>query len=78
MATCSKYLLRPPRTLRQACRDTSGSQSELAVKDCGRCANRELCEIDEDCVRAALKHRGPVLKDPRAAPGSLHRKTRTH
>jgi hypothetical protein len=50
----------------------------LTAKDCGRCADRKLCEIDENCVRAALKHRGPVLKDPRATPGSLHRKTRTH
>jgi hypothetical protein len=63
MATCSEYLRRPPRTLKQACRDISVARSESGGPDCGRCANRRLCEIDESCVLARRQELAVDAKD---------------
>jgi hypothetical protein len=41
----SRYLWRPPRTLRMACRDSAATQPELAGRDCDACANGKLCAI---------------------------------
>jgi len=51
MVLCSQYLLKPPRTLREACRDTKAAHPELMVDDCATCPNSELCAISERIER---------------------------
>jgi hypothetical protein len=40
----SEYLLRPRRTLPEACRDIAATHPERSVKDCAVCPNGQLCE----------------------------------
>ncbi len=54
MAPCSSYLLRPVRTLRQACNDISASHPELIPLDCDVCAER--CAVYEYTL--AIKNKG--------------------
>jgi hypothetical protein len=41
------FLLKPLRTLREACRDTSAAHPELITGDCDSCLHDELCAISE-------------------------------
>ena len=43
----SQYLLKPLRTLRQACRDTRVAHPELPSEDCDACPHGKLCAISE-------------------------------
>ena len=56
MAHCSPYLLRPLRTLRQACSDIAASHPELIPPDCEACAGAESCAVDDYSL--AIKNRG--------------------
>jgi len=47
----SEYLLKPIRTLRQACRDLAAAQPVSTAIDCDSCGNRELCNISEQLER---------------------------
>ena len=52
----SRYLLKPPRTLREACRDVRAPCPELMdpgliTCDRGSCPHRELCGISEQIER---------------------------
>jgi hypothetical protein len=42
----SEYLMRPPRSLREACKEVAASDPEF-VADCELCVNRGLCAIYE-------------------------------
>ena len=55
MITCSPYLLRPIRTLRQACIDISASHPELIPPGIDVYANAEKAECD---YALAIKNRG--------------------
>jgi hypothetical protein len=70
MVLCSQYLLKPPRTLREACRDTKAVHPELIVGDCATCANGELCAISEQIER---DRRGAHREDERqTGPRARH------
>jgi hypothetical protein len=56
VALCSPYLLRPLRTLRQACREISASHPELILPDCEACAGAESCMVYDYTV--AIKNKG--------------------
>jgi len=45
----SRYLLKPPRTLRQVCRDAG--LSPWQCKACNDCGFTELCALDEGTMR---------------------------
>jgi hypothetical protein len=47
----SKYLLKHPRTLREACRDNRAARRELINADCDACSHGELCAISEQIER---------------------------
>lgn len=49
----SEYLLKHPRTLRQACRDITTAHPEL-TRDCDACALDKLCAICEQIERHQL------------------------
>ena len=55
----SEYLLKPPRTLREACRDIRAAPRELIMADCDACSHGELCAIPEQIER---DRRGYVAK----------------
>jgi hypothetical protein len=52
----SEYLLRPPRTLREACRDIRAAHPELMTEDCDTCPHGELCAISEQIERDRRGH----------------------
>ena len=56
MALCSQYLLRPLRTLRQACSDISASHPELIPPDCEACTGAEKCVVFDYTL--AIKNKG--------------------
>jgi hypothetical protein len=43
----SQYLTRPPRTLREACREMAATNAEFIDGDCERCINSKLCAFYE-------------------------------
>ena len=43
----SQYLLRPIRTLKQACRDFAAAHPQARGKDCPTCGNYLLCAKSE-------------------------------
>ena len=43
----SQYLLRPIRTLKQACRDFAVAHPQARKEDCPTCGNRFLCARTE-------------------------------
>src|SRR3974377_1765270 len=45
MVACSPYLLRPVRTLLQACRDVAAAHPELPIRECRLCAHVSLCAL---------------------------------
>jgi hypothetical protein len=57
MALGSLYLIKPLRTLREACRDTSAAHPELITGDCDSCLHGKLCAISEQiaCIRQGGK-----------------------
>ena len=52
----SEYLLKPPRTLREACRDIRAAHPELIMADCDACPHGELCAISEQTERGLRGH----------------------
>ncbi len=44
----SQYLLKSPRTLRQACRDICLAHPDLPAKDCQACILADLCVINQE------------------------------
>jgi len=56
VALCSPYLLRPLRTLRQACSDISVSHPELIPLDCEACTGAERCMVYDYTL--AIKNKG--------------------
>jgi hypothetical protein len=52
----SEYLLKPPRTLREACRDIRAAHLELIMPDCYACLHGELCAISEQIERSLRGH----------------------
>jgi hypothetical protein len=41
----SQYLMKPPRTLREACKEVAAIDPQFAAGDCEHCINYELCTI---------------------------------
>jgi hypothetical protein len=56
MASCSPYLLKPLRTLREACSDIAASNPELIPPDCDACAGAERCALYDYTL--AIKNKG--------------------
>jgi hypothetical protein len=52
----SRYLLKPSRTLREACCDISVAHPELIGWGCDWCLHRELCAISERIKRDRRAH----------------------
>lgn len=70
MALCSPHLLKPLRTLRQACSDIAATYPELIPPDCEACAGAESCAVDDYTL--AIKNKGRPPKSWRweiYAPG---------
>jgi len=59
VASCSQYLLRPLRTLRQACSDISASHPELISPECEACAGAERCVVYDYTLAIKKKGRSP-------------------
>jgi len=55
----SDYLTRPPRTLREACKQIAATDPEFVAGDCECCVNSELCAMYERIE--------PGLTEPAAA-----------
>ena len=53
----SRYLLKPLRTLREACRDIRATYPESITWDCAACANGEFCAISEEIKQACYEAR---------------------
>ena len=77
----SRYLWKPPRTLRAACRDIAATHPELTAGDCDACANGKLCAIYDgiECGRPwaavpALFETSPSLA---TMPGAKTEKRKT-
>jgi len=55
----SAYLMQPPRTGREACKEIAGSDPDLVPADCEPCVNNELCgiygQIDRDFSGKTVK-----------------------
>jgi len=43
----SEYLTKPPRTLREACKQIAATDPDFVVRDCECCVNSELCATYE-------------------------------
>ena len=41
----SQYLMKPPRTLREACKEVAATDPDFVAGDCEHCINDELCAI---------------------------------
>jgi len=79
MAQARGYLLKPPRTLRQACREIRATHPEWITADCDACPHRGLCAISERIERDRRRHvaknenqsalaRSPPIASERPAP----------
>lgn len=51
MAVGSRYLLKPLRTLREACAEIRSAHPELMAEGCAGCPHGRLCEIYERLER---------------------------
>ena len=60
----SQYLIKPLRTLWQACRDIRGAHSELLTEDCDACPHGELCAISEQIERGLRGHVAKMKTEP--------------
>jgi hypothetical protein len=60
----SEYLLKPPRTLREACRDIRAAPRELIMADCDACSHGELCAISEQIERGLRGHVAEMKTKP--------------
>ena len=62
----SRYLLKPLRTLREACRDTALTDHGLLAKDCRSCVLADLCIVNEQ-IETPLgdSHGGQVHRAPK-------------
>jgi hypothetical protein len=60
----SQYLLKPLRTLRQACRDIRVAHPELRTEDCDACPHGELCSISEQIERGLSGHVAKMKTKP--------------
>jgi hypothetical protein len=68
---CSQYLLRPRRTLPEACREITARQPEQAVKKCGACAHVRLCASYERIERDRhhqIRTMGGACETPHSSP----------
>jgi hypothetical protein len=43
----SQYLMKPPRTLREACKEVAAIDPDFVAGNCEHCVNCELCAIYE-------------------------------
>jgi hypothetical protein len=65
----SEYLLKAPRTLREACRNIGAAYPELIMSDCAACPHGELCAISEQIERDRHSHGTKMEAKPsRKAP----------
>ncbi len=55
----SKYLLKPPRTLREACCEHRATHPEMSTRHCDECPHGALCAISE---QIETDRRGRVVK----------------
>ena len=47
----SEYLMKPPRSLREACKEIATTNPEFVPADCEHCVNKELCGIYQQIDR---------------------------
>jgi len=74
MAAGSRYLLKPLRTLREACADIRAAHPELMAGDCACCPHGGLCAIYEQIERLHRAHIGQMkAKPPRKLAASRPR-----
>ena len=52
----SAYLMRPPRTLREACKEIASTDPDFVAGDCEHCVNFELCTIYERIEGGLSEH----------------------